>query len=453
MARTVRLLAFFVLVGLAVTPSTASACSCMASGPACQAFWKTDAVFDATVDGIEAATGPARDLGDRIVSSPEKRVRMTVRQALKGVTATGPLDVYTAEHDAACGYDFKPGHRYLVFAWKRPADGRWVASICSATQEYDGTGETAAFIASLTEPGKGGRVFGTVRTLDKSFDYQHTSTERRLSAKVRLVGAGRERLTTSTNGAYEIRGLEPGRYQLEVEPPAGYASNYTSRNVDIPNERACQEETFHLAPAGRVTGVVLAADDRPAVNVQIELTTPETPAHPTYGLAILGARTGNDGTFEIAGVPPGKYILGVNLKDLPSQYNPYARTVYPSDGSGDGIVQIGTTGSYDIGTWKLPPPLRVVKVSGVATWADGKPAAGMYVGVWDVTGNPVEWARGAGGAQIAADGTFTIELREGRTYTFMARDKSSRLLDVKGPRLSIAGLSPPPPVSLILQNR
>ena len=431
----------------------AAACSCMSSGPACQAFWKTDAVFDATVESIEMTTGPERDLGDRRVSSPEKRVRMTVRQALKGVTATGPLDVYTAEHDAACGYNFETGRRYLVFAWKRPADGRWVASLCSATQKYDGTGESAAFIASLTEPARGGRIFGTVRTFDRSFDYQHTSGERRLSAKVRLLGAGKEQSATAANGSFEFRGLEPGRYQLDVEPPTGYASNYTSVTIDIPDGRACHEQLFHLAPAGRVTGLVVSADGRPAVNVQIELTPPETPIHPSYGLATLDARTRNDGTFEIVGVPPGKYIVGVNLKDLPSQYNPYPRTVYPSDGSGDAIVQVGTTGSYDIGTWKLPPPLRVVKVSGVAQWADGKPAAGMFVGAWDVTGNPVEWARGAGGAQVAADGSFTIELREGRTYSFMARDKSHKLLDVKGPQLTIAGVTPPPPFLLILQSR
>jgi hypothetical protein len=296
-------------------------------------------------------------------------------------------------------------------------------------------------------------VFGIVKTFDKTFDYQHTSGERRLSAKVRLVGAGREQSTTATNGSYEFRGLAPGRYQVDVEPPTGYASNYTSFTVDIPNARACHEQTFHLAPAGRVTGFVVNADGRPAVNVQIELTPPETPTHPTYGLATLDTRTRNDGTFEIAGVPPGKYILGVNLKDLPSQYNPYARTVYPSDGSGDAIVQIATTGSYDVGTWKLPPPLRVVKVSGVASWADGTPAAGVHVGVWDVTGNPVERARGAGGAQVAADGSFTIELREGRTYTFMARDKTNRLLNVKGPRLTISDAAASPPVSLVLQSR
>lgn len=73
-----------------LAPAEAAACSCMTSGPACQAFWNTDAVFDATVDTLEAAKGPEQELGNRIVSLNETRVRMTVRQALKGrVTPCG----------------------------------------------------------------------------------------------------------------------------------------------------------------------------------------------------------------------------------------------------------------------------------------------------------------------------------------------------------------------------
>jgi hypothetical protein len=388
MTRRAAFLAFVVVV--LGWPSRADACSCIESGPACQAFWKTDAVFDATVDRIEDVSGPPQDLGTRVVSFPENLVRMTVRQALKGVAATGPIEVSTASEGSACGFDFKPGRRYLVFAWKRPADGRWVASLCSATQEYDGAGDTAAFVASLAAPAKGGRVFGTVNTYDKRFDYEHTSRERRVPARMRLIGAGREQSIVSTDGSYEFRGLEPGRYELEMDPPSGYASNHTRRNIEIPNGRACQRERFSVSPAGRVTGLVLDADGRPAQNVQIELTTPDAPTHPIYGIPVLSARTQSDGAFEIAGIPPGLYIVGVNLKDLPSKYNPYPRSVYPSDGSGDAVVQIGTAGTYDIGVWKLPPPLRVVRVSGSAVWTNATPAAGLYIAAWDVIGNPVE---------------------------------------------------------------
>jgi hypothetical protein len=451
--RPILLVALLIALGVLASPGTAEACSCSQQGPACQAFWKTDAVFDAIAESIEPTARPERDGGGRMVSPREKLVRMTVRHGYKGVTAAGPVEVVTAEHEAGCGYDFKPGRRYLVFAQRRPADGKWITSICSSTQEYDGSGPSGTFLASLTMPAAGGRVFGSVKTRDRSFDYQHSSRDRDVSARVGLVGAGREQSTTSTDGSYEFRGVEPGRYVVEVDPPQGYSPEYLpgSRNVEIPDPRACHEETFYLAPAGRITGVVVTADGRPAGPLQVELTPPGTPEHPVYGLATISAYTKSDGTFEITGVPPGRYILGVNLKDLPSQYNPYARTVFPSDGSGDAILQVGTTGTYDIGTWKLPRALPVVTVRGVATWADGTAAAGTHVTIWDVTGNPVDRARGAGMAKVAADGAFVLEVRVGRSYTFTARDSTNAVAKVIGPRLDVAA-APVGPIRLVLQR-
>ena len=74
--------------------------------------------------------------------------------------------VVLAADAAACGFDFKPGRRYLVFASKRTLDGRWSVSLCSATREFDGSGDDARFLASLARPPAGGRIFGAVRALD-----------------------------------------------------------------------------------------------------------------------------------------------------------------------------------------------------------------------------------------------------------------------------------------------
>jgi len=77
------------------------------------------------------------------------------------------------------------------------------------------------------------------------------------------------------------------------------------------------------------------------------------------------------------------------------------------------------------------------------------PAAGVYVGAWDQTGNPVERARGAGPTS-AKDGRFVLDLRESRVYTFMARDKSA-LLPVAGPRIEV-GATPPDSILLVIQR-
>jgi len=181
MGRRIRL-ACLTLVALVALRANAAACSCIPSGPACQAFWKTDAVFDATVEAI----GPTSGIDDSMPELPFSRgklVKLFVRQSWKGVEP-GPLEVVTAADGAACGYDFKPGARYLVFAWKRPADGRWSVSLCSATREFDGTGPAAAFLTSLSQPPAGGRVTGSIKAFERRFDPGNSAVERPVDAVV-----------------------------------------------------------------------------------------------------------------------------------------------------------------------------------------------------------------------------------------------------------------------------
>jgi hypothetical protein len=156
-----------------------------------------------------------------------------------------------------------------------------------------------------------------------------------------------------------------------------------------------------------------------------------------YGLAMDATTTDADGYFDIHNLSPGRYIAGVNLRDLPSQYNPYARTLYPGGTAEPAILTLSLGQTIDLGTWQMPPPLAVVRVAGIVTWSDGTPAAGVYVSASDRTGNPVEVARGAGGATSSEDGRFVVELRQGRVYTFAARDRQSRMVPVSAPRLEV----------------
>jgi len=439
-----------VLALFAAAPD-ALACTCITPGPACQAFWKTDAVFDATVERIEPTSHQER-LGssDREFTFPEKLVHLDVRKAWKGVSE-GPLDVVTAADGPACGYDFKPGGRYLVFAFKNPATGRWVVSSCSATMPFDGSGEAANFLASLAEPTPGGRIFGSVTSDSPTFNAEQTPVRQNIEARVRLLGDGRERSAVSTGGRFEFSRLAPGPYRLELQLPDGYTTYQTTRTVDVASDRSCSAEDFWLTPAGRLTGHVLDATGHPAERVRIEATTPDARAHPVYGLPMIAANTDSYGDFEIHGLPPGRYIVGVNLADLPSHYAPIGRTLYPSDGSEGTILTLGTGQSLDLGAWKLPPPLPVVTLTGLVVWQDGTPAAGAYVGAWDRTGNPVATARGAGGDKADAEGRFSIELRQGRVYTFSVRDKASKLVPIAAPRVE-TGPGPLDPIRIVIRQ-
>ena len=113
----------------------AVACSCAFSGPPCQAYWNSDAVFDATVVKIEPAT-PEVLIGEQVIRHTMRRVTLNVTHAWKGVQ-TGTLQVVTNPDGASCGFDFKEGSRYLVFA-RRGQLSEIEVSRCSATRSKTG---------------------------------------------------------------------------------------------------------------------------------------------------------------------------------------------------------------------------------------------------------------------------------------------------------------------------
>ena len=226
-------LVFLVVV---LAPLSAAACSCISSGPACQAYWTTDAVFDGTVARIVPVPRVETIEGREFVSE-DLLLTLRVHRAWKGVQP-GDIEVTTSSNGGACGYEFKKGERYLVFAhqWR----GRLNVSICSLTQRFDASARTAEFLASLERPPVGGRVFGTVRTWQRGFDHGRSDQQVDTVATVRLTGGGRE-LTTRSVG---------GRYEVELETPVGFTTYARTRTVENANRRACGEEAFTLSPDG-----------------------------------------------------------------------------------------------------------------------------------------------------------------------------------------------------------
>lgn len=443
--------AITVLVSAAAVLASASAafaCTCVVGAPVCQTYWTAGAVFDATVERIDS-TSRMEDMDGRVFTFPEKIVHLKIRQPWKGVDADS-LDVVTAADGGMCGYDFKPGKRYLIFAERRSIDGRWAVSSCSQTHEFDGTGEDAAFLNSLAAAPKGARIFGSIKKMERRFDGESTYAQHPVETKVHLLGDGQERVATSTGGTFEFTGLAKGAYRLTVEvPDSSTLRAVGERTIELPDERACAHADYYLAPSGRITGRVVDAAGRPPKQVTIQANIADARGQPG-GVSLPTAYPNDQGGFEIAELPPGRYIVGVNLENRPpSQYTPYARTVYPSDGSDALVVTITRGETFDLGEWRLPPPVPTLRLDGSVVWEDGTPAAGIVVVAQDITDN----SRGAfvGNATTAADGRFSIELRQRRVYTFVLSDKQGRL-PISPLRVDTA-LPPPAPIRLMIQRK
>lgn len=316
------ILALFLSV-FAVSVSPAHACSCASRGPACQAFWETAAVFDATVLNIEPARRDEAISPDRTVQITEYMVKLDVRQSWKGVAA-GLVEVVTSGEESSCGFDFKIGRRYLVFAHRRISNGPFNVSLCSLTREFDGTGDAADFLASLTGPEKGGRAFGSIALFQGSFTSDAASSRQTpMNLVVRLTGNGRTVRTTSIAGRYEFSGLAPGHYEVDIAVPEGYSAVRTTHAFEIPNPRACAQTDFALSPAGRIIGQLVDKTGRGVSNVPVEVTAEDAASHPLYGFAAASARSDGNGYFEVGGLPASSCITTAGASSiLPASLGP-----------------------------------------------------------------------------------------------------------------------------------
>jgi hypothetical protein len=239
----------FVAFTLLLIPRLAAACACPGGGPACEAVWQADAVFDGIVTTVTPVAG-TREVAGRAVKVDEKRVRLTVRQAWRGA-GRDTIEVVTGATAADCGVDFKPGDRYVVFAQRRP-DGQLFVSVCSLTAPFDGRGEIAEYLASLARPSTGGRVFGSVRQVQRSANATRIRTlDPGLVFTVRLTGAGKDVEVPVVAGRFELTGVPPGRYRIDLSVPPGFVARVPSRDIALVDSHACVQQDFPVAPQRR----------------------------------------------------------------------------------------------------------------------------------------------------------------------------------------------------------
>lgn len=128
--KTLRL-CLFLAAALAFGTEAGLACTCAPSKGPAEELERADAVFSGKVIEVRR-----HGQGSAIFARVEAVLR--VERVWKG--AGGPaVSVFTGSHSAACGYGFKRGRTYLVYAHK-DAEGRLSTGICGRTRRLKDAG-------------------------------------------------------------------------------------------------------------------------------------------------------------------------------------------------------------------------------------------------------------------------------------------------------------------------
>ena len=244
-------------------------------------------------------------------------------------------------------------------------------------------------------------------------------------AQVRAASAElRENRMTSTDaqGRYEIKDLPAGRYQINATKGSYVSLSYgqsrpfeAGKPLEILDAQIVEKVDFALPRGGIITGRVVDEFGEPIADVRV------APMRYQY---VQGRRrlnpagrvvTTNDiGEYRIFGLAPGQYFLSATQQNGPMMMGDsssddrsgYAATYYPGTADASQAQRVTLTIGQALTDMNLAlVPTRTARVSGTAVDSNGKPLSGGMVMVILRSGAMM---MGMSGAQIKADGTFTV---------------------------------------------
>src|SRR6266404_5945871 len=154
----------FALIAIMLAVTSAAACSCAGGASPCQEYGRASVVFVSTAIAVRTVARPANS--DKVETEywAPRRFKFFIEKSFLGLTGT-ETEVSTGLGGGDCGYDFKIGKRYVVYAYKSGKTGRLVTSICSRTNPFENANDDIEFLRSLESQQPGVTISGEVRRM------------------------------------------------------------------------------------------------------------------------------------------------------------------------------------------------------------------------------------------------------------------------------------------------
>ena len=357
---------FLTTLFLLVLPKPAFSCSCAQRSP-CEAFGSATAVFVARmVSGTEKVERTDSNGGRSIKAGT---VRFDVEETFKGVIGTEVYLSVSSNKGTSCGpYGLIRGERYLIYAFGSPE--KMSTGACTRTNLVPNADEDMTFLRQLPETGSGGRLYGSVWADKKD---GHATSLTGVTLIVRGDGGQEFKPRTNDQGEFELAHLKPGKYEVEVVWPEHYESDRSTEEVTV-SDRGCTAVGFEGKLNGHLRGTVFDSHRRPA-SVMLHLL----PFDSSDELRAITGFSHQDGSFNIRGIPPGRYLLFFAL--LSDGWKNNQKYFYPGvkARAEASVIKIGLGEDISDYDFQLPLEYSVQTVEGFVVWPDGSPAAEVEV--------------------------------------------------------------------------
>jgi hypothetical protein len=408
------------LFAMIMSVADISACSCAGPGAPCQDYGQASAVFIGTPISVRTAERPATRSIEEIDWTPVT-FKFSVEQSFLGVQAR-EVEVSTGRGGGDCGYGFKLGTRYVVYAYLYSKTNRLTTGICSRTKPLDDAREDLDFLRSLEAQSPGVSIHGRVSRVRQDIPKGGSAPVGPLAGMGLVVEGERERreVLTDDDGRYSLAGLAPGKFKVTLQLPDELSTYKAEQEITVA-DRGCAAVSYQVFDNGRLSGTVLDPEGQPAARVLVALMDADH-ADVTQSWGRL-EQSDDQGRYSFSGLPPGRYLLALNLNRYPQPNDPtdaYPRTYYPgvTDISKAEIITLGAGENLRDRDLLLPARRAPSVIRGKVVWDDGTPVAKAGISFREVTYHD---SRMNNGMDTDDQGYFTIKGYVGQIFIIEAR--------------------------------
>lgn len=434
--------------------ASAFACECDATPPPCRALWQSELVFSGRADKVELVEAPPPEYS-------HYRVTFTVDRMLRGTPASQVI-IKTATSGASCGYEFHEGEVYVVYGYSQRGD-IWT-SRCGRTRPLNQGAEDLDYASTLAAPGAGGLIYGQLRRWDDYLGRSPVTKDLGGMAGVPILveGPGGPIQTRSMDdGSFQITGLKEGSFRVSLGLSDTLMYNGATDPIRLASVHACERADFNIHFDGRVGGTVRDANGVAVVGANIVLALAEmadVAAGVRYNRAAV---TDKDGAFELRTVPPGRYVVGVNIDPhfenmviLPGKEGRWIwpRVFHPGsyEAKDATLIELGAGEKRALPPLRLPENLAARAVTGVARWPDGQPVSEGWVSLLDASTK----LRLSGIVRTTKTGEFDVAAFAGqRVFVQIEAKDGSRSGYLESPILEIEAGGAPTSLALTVKPR